>query len=889
MPKRRSKEGKEEKTDQAGKRPAAAPLSPPPLPQRSPSPPPLSQRRPERVSDLLGDLPAPPPVAAPPPEPPPDPAAVEEAVRAGAAYEKELRDNLAKKKERPQSPLRRHALVLSLLGGLVLASAAGLAAYRHERAATKEADIARFLAAAQNGLSRDTYAAYRASVSALDGVLELAPDHLDALRLKAEILATLVVSYGVEQREAAAALLAVLEERAPPDAALVARWILASESDTAKEELEELEAEILLAEPAESGAGVLSLAGAIFLERGEPTLAIERFNAAILAGPGHVPTLVRVGDYYRLRAEHLEALRYYGLALAVSEDHPAALLGAAEARLETARERRELEAALEALGKIQSEEQVPLRERPRLSMVRARLLTATGDRARALEELSRLKISIAEGAPWLASLAETYILIGAADEGLLRFHAFDFDEAEDSALRELYAKMLVAAERYREAAELGIRGGERGLRLQVGIAQYHLGQRSRARSTLHATVQDKKLPMEAVVYLGLIDLAQGRGEKARKNLERLGTGSTAKTIGRWAWAEFLWKRGDLEGAERTLREAIEVEPRAVEARCSLGRLLAAQGRDDEARPLLEEAIDLAPLHSEARRELGRLLSRSGEEAAAIEHWEAVLDQHPNEEEGVEALVSLLIREGRVDRAIARAEAIARVSPNHAKVQQALGTAYFARGEMERALGALTESTRLSPRDPLAWIHLAEAQLALGDGRAAASSMGRAARLRPRALAVDLGLARLELAQKKAVPAERRLTALLAGTRAPKGRAAAEAHALLARALLDMGPRRAGKARAEAQRAVEADERSWEAHLALGLALQQAGERSEAIQSLRTAISLLPGAPEPHLALGRLLAEAGAPEEAAEALRRYLELAPRGAGAGVASKLLEGIP
>ena len=644
-------------------------------------PPPITQRIPHEVRDLLVDLPPPTEPAAPEPDRPPDPAALREAVRVGAVYEQQLRDSLAPKREEPKSFFRRNALALALAGVAVLAAGAGLTAYRLERAANLEEDLARYLGAARNGLARDTLAAYQASLGALDEVLERSPGNQEAASLRAQTLATLAVIYGAADPREAEDLLEAVGEGGDRDATLTARWLLAP-SGEARLEIEE---ELLRDPPPEGvGASVLSLSGAVLLARGEPSLAIARFNAAILAGPGHVPTLVRVGDYYRARSEHAEALRYYSLALAVAEDHPGALLGAAESTLTIAKEERELEEALAWLDKLQRPEQVPLRDRRRLSLARARLRAATGDREGALRELGA--VTTEEDPPAMVELIQTYVRIGAADEGLRRFHDFDPEAAEDSSRREAYAKMLVAAERYREAAALKARPGERGLLLQIGIAQYRLGQMARARSSLHATVLKGKLPVDAVVYLGLVDLANGRVAKARKNLERLGSGSTAKTTGRWAWAAFLLRQGNGAEAERVLREAIEADPRTVEPHCALGRLLLDRGELPEALERLRKAAQIAPLHSEARRALGKALALSGDLAGATEEWEAVLNQHPQDPEAAEALTDLLLRQDQIERAQVRVQALLRAFPKHAPALRALDVITQAR-EAELAKGS----------------------------------------------------------------------------------------------------------------------------------------------------------------------------------------------------------
>ncbi|HEY0839449.1 MAG TPA: hypothetical protein VGD74_04635, partial [Vulgatibacter sp.] len=449
--------------------------STPPAIPAIPALPSPARREPESTADLLRDLPPAPAAPQPPPRDlPPDEESVRAAASAAALYEQQLREKLAQRAAKPRGFLRRNSLAISLAVTAALAVIAALVAWQYERAASRDADIARYLAAARNGLARDTLAATRASLEALAEVLERAPSHAVATSLKAQALATLAVVYGEGDPFAAERLVfGTVAKGGERDALLVARWLL-SRGDGSEAVRATVEREILDDPPADAGATLLSLAGAVLLAKDQPALAIERFNAAIRASPGHVPTLVRVADYYRGRADHEEALRYYGLALAVAEDHPGALIGAAESTLASAREPRALEQALAGVGKLRSRAQVPVGDRLRLALVRARLRAALGTTEDALAELAGVEIG-AEPAQLVAA-AQTFVRIGAADAGLERLAAFDMATSEDAALREAHARMLVAAERYREAAGLQARPADRGLLLQIGIAQYWLGQ-----------------------------------------------------------------------------------------------------------------------------------------------------------------------------------------------------------------------------------------------------------------------------------------------------------------------------------------------------------------------------------------------------------------------------
>src|SRR5690606_34435925 len=151
--------------------------------------------------------------------------------------------------------------------------------------------------------------------------------------------------------------------------------------------------------------------------------AIERFNAALEEMPGHVPTLVRIGDYYRARKEYGEALRYYDLAVAVAEDHAAALLGAAESQLALRAEPAQLRASLADLARLRDEAMVAVPLRERGSLVDAELRLACGDRAAARARLEAFPLAVPS--PERAGPgARAFLRAGAPYGAAARFAAF---------------------------------------------------------------------------------------------------------------------------------------------------------------------------------------------------------------------------------------------------------------------------------------------------------------------------------------------------------------------------------------------------------------------------------------------------------------------------------
>lgn len=845
------------------------------------------------VAELLGDLPPPAGSSGAAEASEPAEAAPRSPV---AAYEKELRDRLTTGMPPPKSSRRRVFETLGVLlvvGGLI----GGAMALRHgDRDERRQEEAARFVAAAANGLARDTRSAYDATAEALEAALGLAPERGDAKAMLAQALATLSTTYGTGRADRVRALELLATADGDHPAALEARWLLArgEAASAAGEggeagEIERIEEEILAAAAAGAPAPIQSLAGAILLERGESAEAIERFNAAMQGMPAHVPTLMRIADYYRARREFAEAARYYDLVLAVAEDHVGALLGAAEARLALRQDEKALAASLADLRRVRGEEALPRGMVHRRHLVEASLHLALGDRKAARASLSALPGGLPP--PELArQVVEAWLWAGAPERAMAMFDTFLGAPDSDVRHREAWALALLARRDFRRVTGLHAASGERDLRVLQGIAWFHLGDHAKARTTLRSATLRGKLPVEALIHLSWIDGRAGRVAQARSSLERFARGPRARTSGSLAYAELARRAGDLRGAEEVLVQALERAPHAADLHWELGNLRHVQGRLDDAAAAWTEAIELNRYHAPALDALARLHLDRGELEQARARWEALLEHHPRSTGALAGVALVQGLEGERERALRAfdfaAEAGARNGPDRAAPSWARARLALAAGDYREAATWLARAVQRSPRDGQLWAELGEARLAAGDAKGAGAAFLRAGRERPGWQQPWIGRARALTAEGRGVLAARQLRQILddLGREGP-GWLRAAAHAALAEALLSQGKGFAPAAREEAERALAASDAEGLAHLTLARALDDLGDPASAAAHHQRAQELWPDLPPVVLAWANHLLAKGEEEEAAEAFERYLDLAPRAPQAREARRAL----
>ena len=178
------------------------------------------------------------------------------------------------------------------------------------------------------------------------------------------------------------------------------------------------------------------------------------------------------------------------------------------------------------------------------------------------------------------------------------------------------AQLLINMEEYDRAKETLAKGEEvagqqRGLAFLRGVAQERSGDFEAARTTFTKIVEDNPEDDLALNYLGYMLADRGLElERAvgliRRALElQPHNGSYLDSIG---WAYF--KSGNLDMAERYVRESLRTQYRSAEVREHMGHIHLARGRKQEAlkefRTALEYGLDEVKPTGEVERLIAEL-------------------------------------------------------------------------------------------------------------------------------------------------------------------------------------------------------------------------------------------------------------------------------------------
>lgn len=175
---------------------------------------------------------------------------------------------------------------------------------------------------------------------------------------------------------------------------------------------------------------------------------------------------------------------------------------------------------------------------------------------------------------------------------------------------------------------------------------------------------------------------------------------------RLSYATALLDAGHEESALRQLQLAVRDYPKA---RFALANELAGNGHYEEALRELSAFIRANPRQVDtipARRLRGRILAEEGRHDEAIAEFRALVELFPSTIAGRESLADLLLVEGRGDEAASQYRVLLNRRPDHAPWLIKLGDAFAAGRRVEDAAHAYTRALNADARSGEAHVRLA---------------------------------------------------------------------------------------------------------------------------------------------------------------------------------------
>lgn len=375
---------------------------------------------------------------------------------------------------------------------------------------------------------------------------------------------------------------------------------------------------------------------------------------------------------------------------------------------------------------------------------------------------------------------------------------------------------------------------------------------------------------------------------------------------RYMLADCCRKRGDFAGELAVLAQVVAQAPQFAEAHYNYGLALKNHDKIEPAVQELRAAVRLSPGNSKYMLALGIALAEVDRNAAvtmlrdAVRHGADSADAHYN--------LGLALGTDGDDAAAERELSKAlELDPKHASASRALGVTLMHEGKLEQAASALRRALELAPTDAEAANNLGAVQLRVKDYSGAIETLERAVALNQSLIKAHASLAQAYQHAGRTADAQHeseRVASLTAQQRS-RGRAmidvqsageqfkagrnadalatlrdAIEASPDFADAYLELGRvtrDSGGDANAAVtafRRVLSLDPERAGAHYEIGLTLERARRKADALAEYQIAVEMAPCTVEARKAIGRAAIDAGQWSAAVAQFRAVLAFEPR---------------
>jgi Tfp pilus assembly protein PilF len=267
--------------------------------------------------------------------------------------------------------------------------------------------------------------------------------------------------------------------------------------------------------------------------------------------------------------------------------------------------------------------------------------------------------------------------------------------------------------------------------VQAGILAASTGTPAAARTSFDRALSIDPNSIEAIAGLTALDLLGKNPAAAKARIDARLQGQNPRPELLLLAARTYGSAGDLDGAEKFLKRAIEADPSLLPAYALLGQLYYSQRKIDQA---LKEYETLAKRQSNpvpALTMMGVILQGEGNLPEARRRYEQAIAIDPRAPVAGNNLAWMYLEsEDNLDRALQLAQLAAEALPDTPQVLDTLGWAYYKKNLVTSALPPLVRSVEADPSNPVPQYHLGLAYVKAGQADMGRRSLERALTLKP---------------------------------------------------------------------------------------------------------------------------------------------------------------
>ena len=523
----------------------------------------------------------------------------------------------------------------------------------------------------------------------------------------------------------------------------------------------------------------------------------------------------------------------------------------------------------------------------------ARLYLAEAKRSDAENLLTQTKRNFDGDSVGYRMLGDFYIGTDDLDKAVAEYRTLYKDHPKDIQVKKNFTDLLIHTKQFEEAEKVNkeiLKADSNDTDGLIYRAQLQLqrGDTNGAISTMQAAVKNDPSHALSHYHLSVAYRKSGNLDSAERELRETVRLRPDLVDAQRELAVLAMRRGDMTTLAQTSAQIIAFRPTSAEGYALRAVSEINQKQFREADADVRRAIEVAPASAAGYVQLGNLNFAQQHFKEAADAYRSGLERDPRSNDALRGLMNSYVAVKQVDTAIAVANAQISKAPDNSGFYDLLGTVLFQqKRDLAQAKAAFAKSIQLDKNNTDALMKLGEVVSAAGQTDEAIATFQAAVKDNPEEAGFHLMLGQIFLSRQDWAGAEQEYQKVLSLHHDDPVAACNLAYVIMQKGGdLDVALSLAQTARRRMPTSSDAAD-------TLGWVYYQKGAYRPAIETLEAAVSLMQQSRTTdnaryHYHLGMAYAKSGDASRAREQLKRMLKMNPDSMDAGNAQKELAGL-
>jgi tetratricopeptide (TPR) repeat protein len=347
-----------------------------------------------------------------------------------------------------------------------------------------------------------------------------------------------------------------------------------------------------------------------------------------------------------------------------------------------------------------------------------RIILKQGDQPRAEQVLRQASKDLADDPQGVRILADYYAGSGQMDKAKAEFASLSAKYPKNISVQKGYIRVLLEVKDYATAQKVVTELMKKNAKDPevAGLNGIVLLNNGKASDAVNALMDaTKNFPKDAFLqyWLGKAALSKGDSDLAEKSLRQAADLNPSRLDAEEELARIAAQRGDMNLLSDVADKTIAAAPRFPGGYVWRSLVEVSRNSPDKAEADLKTAMSVAPQSPQAYLELGKIRFTQKRFPEGVALLEQALQYDPNSVVAVRLLVSYDLYQKQPDKALARLNAQIDKSPKNSGLYDLLAQLQIQNKNLDQAAATAQKAIQLNPNDGEAVVLFAQIQVQRG--------------------------------------------------------------------------------------------------------------------------------------------------------------------------------